>query len=69
MIKEEQTEKPKKKQGKSKEEKASILCKTYRFRVREKQVSSSLWQFMRQSVGNQRFVYNHFLNRMNQFWL
>ena len=69
MIKEEQTEKPKKKQGKSKEKKASILCKTYRFRVREKQVSSSLWQFMYQSVGNQRFVYNHFLNRMNQFWL
>ena len=69
MIKEEQTEKPKKKQGKSKEEKASILCKTYRFRVREKQVSSSLWQFMVQSVGNQRFVYNHFLHRMNQFWL
>lgn len=24
---------------------------------------------MCQSVGNQRFVYNHFLNRMNQFWL
>ena len=69
MTKEEQTEKPKKKQGKSKEEKANLLCKTYRFRVREKQVSSSLWQFIVQSVGNQRFVYNHFLNRMNQFWL
>lgn len=69
MTKEEQTEKPKKKQGKSKEEKANLLCKTYRFRVREKQVSSSLWQFMHQSVGNQRFVYNHFLHRMNQFWL
>ena len=69
MTKEEQTEKPKKKQGKSKEEKANLLCKTYRFRVREKQVSSSLWQFMVQSVGNQRFVYNHFLHRMNQFWL
>ena len=69
MTQEEQTEKSKKKQGKSKEEKANLLCKTYRFRVREKQVSSSLWQFMVQSVGNQRFVYNHFLHRMNQFWL
>lgn len=38
---------------------------TYRFRAREKRFTSDLWQYISQSTGNTRFVYNHFLNVFN----
>lgn len=52
----------------TKEEIENTILKTYRFRVKEKLISPSLWKELRQSFGNNRFVWNHFLNQMNNYW-
>jgi len=62
----EENKKPRK-MSRSKNEIENTVLKTYRFRVKEKLISSSLWKELRQSFGNTRFVWNHFLNQMNHY--
>ena len=56
-----------KKMSRTKDEIKNTIIKTYRFRVKEKLITSSLWKELRQSFGNTRFVWNHFLNQMNHY--
>jgi len=52
----------------SEEDKSNLLITTYRFRVREDRLSENMRLYLEQSFGNQRFVWNHFLNEMNNFY-
>jgi len=60
--------KEKKKMRQSEEDKTDLLITTYRFRVREERLSETMRLYLEQSFGNQRFVWNHFLNEMNLFY-
>jgi len=60
--------KEKKKMRQSEEDKSNFLITTYRFRVREDRLSENMRLYLNQSFGNQRFVWNHFLNEMNLFY-
>ena len=60
--------KEKKKMRRSEEDKNNLLITTYRFSVWEDRLSDKMRLYLEQSFGNQRFVWNHFLNEMNLFY-
>ena len=50
------------------DDKENLIMKSYRFRVLENKISDALWNYLKQSFGNQRFVWNHFLREMENHY-
>lgn len=57
-----------KKMRQTDDEKENLIMKSYRFRVLENKISDTLWNYLKQSFGNQRFVWNHFLREMENHY-
>lgn len=57
-----------KKMRQTDDEKENLIMKSYRFRVLENKISGTLWNYLKQSFGNQRFVWNHFLREMENHY-
>jgi len=52
----------------SEKDKTDLLITTYRFRVREDRISEKMRLYLERSFGNQRFVWNYFLGKINDFY-
>lgn len=57
-----------KKMRQTDDDKENLIMKSYRFRVLENKISDTLWNYLKQSFGNQRFVWNHFLKEMENHY-